>query len=388
MVEPVVITAYSACNGLGRTTKDVAQKLARGEHGFSKCPLDVPFETVTGTVPGSHPPPPSKYAAHDSRVLRLALMAYEELAANVDSARKKYGDKRVGAVLATSTGGIMVTEDAYFGWKKTGRFDPNHDLEKQHQFSAFADVLCDLAGIGGPRYVVSTACSSSGKAIASAERLIRANLCDAVLVGGVDGLCHTTVRGFHSLGVLSPVPCRPFGADRPGMNVGEGAAYLLIEKAGDGPRVLGVGESSDAFHMSAPDPEGSGAKLAMERALARAGLTPADVDHVNAHGTGTARNDTAEAKAIHALLGSEVPVVSTKGYTGHTLGAGGATEAVLSVIALEQGWIPVSLGANPVDPEISINVVHEKIERKLRTVLSNSFAFGGNNVSVLFGGAA
>jgi 3-oxoacyl-[acyl-carrier-protein] synthase-1 len=315
-------------------------------------------------------------------------MAYEEIAVKLDSVRKKYGDKRVGAVLATSTGGIMVTEDAYFDWKKTGRFDRKHDLKKQHQFMAFADVLCDLTGIAGPRYVVSTACSSSGKAIASAQRLIRSKLCDAVLVGGVDGICHTTVRGFHSLGVLSPIPCRPFGADRPGMNVGEGAAYLLIEREGDGPKVLGVGESSDAFHMSAPDPEGLGAKLAMERALARGGLTPADIDHVNAHGTGTARNDTAEAKAIHSLFGSSVPVVSTKGYTGHALGAGGATEAVFSLIALEQGWIPQSLGANPVDPEISIHVVQQKMEKKLRAVLSNSFAFGGNNVSVLFGAAS
>lgn len=388
MVESVVISAYAACNGLGRTTKEVVQKVSRGEHGLSRCPLDVPFETVTGTVPGTLPPPPSKYRAHDSRVLRLALLSYEEIATQVDSVRKRYGDKRVGAVLATSTGGIMVTEDAYFGWKKTGRFDPNHDLRNQHQFFAFADVLCDLSGIAGPRHVVSTACSSSGKAIGTAQRLIRSNLCDAVLVGGVDGICHTTVRGFHSLGVLAPIPCRPFAADRPGMNVGEGAAYLLLEREGDGPRVLGVGESSDSFHMSAPDPEGVGAKLAMERALAQAGLQPADVDHVNAHGTGTARNDTAEAKAIHALLGSDVPVVSTKGYTGHTLGAGGATEAVFSLISLEQGWIPASVGANPVDPEISIHVVARKIEKKLRTVLSNSFAFGGNNVSVLFGAAS
>jgi 3-oxoacyl-[acyl-carrier-protein] synthase I len=387
MVESVVISAYSACNGLGRTTHEVVQKLSRSEHGLTRCPIEVPFETVCGSVPGPHPPPPAKYAAHDTRVLRLALMAYEEIAPKVDAARKKYGDKRVGCILATSTGGIMATEEAFFTWKRTGRFDPNHDVRKQHQFSAFTDVICDLAGIAGPRYAISTACSSSGKAVASAQRMIRAGICDAVLVGGADGICYTTVRGFHSLGVLSPIPCRPFGADRPGMNIGEGAAYLLVDREGDGPRVLGVGESSDAFHMSAPDPEGSGARLAMERALARAKLQPSDIDHVNAHGTGTARNDTAEAKAIHSLFGSSVPVVSTKGYTGHTLGAGGATEAVFSLIALDQGWIPVSLGANPVDPEISIHVVQQKISRKLRAVLSNSFAFGGNNVSVIFGAA-
>ncbi len=387
MVDPVAITAYSACNGLGRTTGEIVQKLARGEHGLSRCPLDVPFETVCGTVPGPQPPPPSKYSTYDSRVLRLALMAFEEIAPAIDAARRRHGDRRIGVVLATSTGGIESTELAYFAWRKTGLFPPAHDLRKQHQFSAFADVIADLGGMGGPRYVISTACSSSGKALASAQRLLWSGWCDAVLVGGVDALCYTTVRGFHSLGVLSPVPCRPFAADRPGMNIGEGAAFLLIERDGPGPRVLGVGESSDAFHMSAPDPEGSGARMAMEQALAQAGLQPEDVDHVNAHGTGTARNDTAEAKAIHAVFGSRVPVVSTKGYTGHTLGAGGATEAVLSLIALEQGWIPASLGGNPVDPALSINVIQERTERRLRTVLSNSFAFGGNNVSVLLGEA-
>lgn len=387
MVNPVSITAYAAVNGMGRNVAAIADRLARGEHGLSPCPIEVPFDTVCGAVAEPHPPPPPKYKAYDSRVLRIVLMAFEEIASAVDAARRRWGDDRVGVVMATSTGGIMTTEEAYFGWKETGRLDPSHDLKRQHQFAAFTEVLADLSGVGGPRYAVSTACSSSGKSIASAQRMIAAGLVDAVLVGGADGLCHTTVRGFHSLGVLSPTPCCPFGADRPGMNVGEGAGYLLVEREGDGPRVLAVGESSDAFHMSAPDPEGRGAKLAMERALEAAGLQPEDIDHVNAHGTGTARNDTAEAKAIHALFQDRVPVVSTKGYTGHTLGAGGATEAVLSLIALEQKWIPVSLGANPVDPEIDIRVVHEKLETPVRHVLSNSFAFGGNNVSVLFGEA-
>lgn len=387
MVNPVSITAYAAVNGMGKGRQAIAERLARAAHGLSPCPIDVPFDTVCGAVAEPHPPPPSKYAAYDSRLLRIALMAFEDIASDVDAARRRWGDDRVGVVMATSTGGIMTTEEAYFAFKATKELGPTLDLERRHQFAAFTEVLADLSGIAGARYVVSTACSSSGKSIAAAQRLIDAGLLDAVLVGGADALCHTTVRGFHSLGVLSSKPCRPFGADRPGMNVGEGAGYLLVEREGNGPRVLGVGESSDAFHMSAPEPEGRGAKLAMERALQAAGLDPADIDHVNAHGTGTARNDTAEAKAIHALFADRVPVASTKGYTGHTLGAGGATEAVFSLIALEEGWIPVSLGADPVDPEISIRVVHERIETPVRHVLSNSFAFGGNNVSVIFGEA-
>jgi 3-oxoacyl-[acyl-carrier-protein] synthase-1 len=379
------ITAYSACNGLGRKLDEILAQLSRGEHGFSTCPLAVPFDTVCGVIPGALEPPASKYDAYDSRVLRITLLAYSSIAKQVQTAVRRWGASRVAVVLGTSTGGIGVTEAAFTKWEDEGVWNADFDLKRQHSFSAFVDVLADVAQIQGPRYVVSTACSSSAKSIASARRLMDADLIDAAVVGGVDSLCLTTVRGFHSLGVLSETPCRPFAKDRAGINVGEAGALMLLEREGVGPSVLGVGESSDAFHMSAPDPEGGGAKLAMRRALADAGLDASQVDHINAHGTGTVRNDSAEAKAILEVFGGNVPVISTKGYTGHLLGAAGGTEAIFCLLALENNWIPKSVGAEALDDEIKIQIAQEKIERPLHVALSNSFAFGGNNISVIFG---
>jgi len=197
-----------------------------------------------------------------------------------------------------------------------------------------------------------------------------------------------TLRGFHCLDALAPSPCKPFSAQRNGISIGEGGALLLIERLSETrseplARLEAVGESSDAYHISAPHPEGLGAEAAMARALSMAGVLPSDVDHVNAHGTGTRLNDSAEAKAIARLLGNDVPVVSTKGYTGHMLGGAGACEAVFGVIALQEGWIPPSLGAEPIDPAISIRIPTTLTQGEFRRVLSNSFAFGGNNVSVL-----
>jgi 3-oxoacyl-[acyl-carrier-protein] synthase-1 len=232
--------------------------------------------------------------------------------------------------------------------------------------------------------VVSTTCTSSAKPIASAMRMIATDVLDAAIVGGIDTLCAMTLAGFHSLGALSAGACRPFSSERTGISIGEGGAMLLIEREGEGPALIeAAGESSDAYHISAPHPEGLGAALAMQRALALAGRVPSDVQHVNAHGTGTPLNDLAESKAIASVLGLEVPVVSTKGYTGHALGGAGAIECVLSALALEEGFIPASLGCDPIDPKIEINVAREPIRGELRRVLSNSFAFGGNNISVL-----
>ena len=380
---PAIITAYSAVNALGRTIAEIKAKLASGASGLTPCPLSVPFETVCGAVTGPLDEPPSPFEDHDSRLLRLSLNALAEIQPALDRALARWGPSRVAGVFGTSTGGISQTEVAYERFHEEGAFPKQYDLRKQHQFSATTEPLKAIAGLGGPCYWISTACSSSGKVIASAQRLLAADVADAVLVGGMDSLCHTTVRGFHSLGVMAKTPCRPFGQDRPGMNVGEGAAFLLVEREGTGVRVAGVGESSDAFHMSAPDPEGRGAARAMKQAMAQAGVGPDQIDHVNAHGTGTTRNDTAEAKAIFELFSDRVPVASTKGYTGHTLGAGGGTEMIFCIIALEEGWLPESLGAHPTDPEIHIQLLDSTQRCPVRRALSNSFAFGGNNFCVL-----
>jgi 3-oxoacyl-[acyl-carrier-protein] synthase-1 len=220
--------------------------------------------------------------------------------------------------------------------------------------------------------------------LATAQRLIAADMADAAVVGGIDTLCSMTLRGFYGLDSLSAGACRPFAANRDGISVGEGGALLILERGGDALALLeAVGESSDAYHISAPHPEGIGARLAMERALAQAGCSAREIDHVNAHGTGTRLNDSAEAKAISALFGDELPVVSTKGYTGHMLGGAGASEAAIGLFALLEGFLPASLGAEPRDPTITLNIPTVRTTGRYRRVLSNSFAFGGNNVSVL-----
>ncbi|MCA9583109.1 MAG: beta-ketoacyl-ACP synthase, partial [Myxococcales bacterium] len=352
------------------------------------CPLEVPFEALCGAVQGDLPPMPKGREDYQSRVVRLALLAYEEMRRPMADAVARWGASRVGMVLGTSTGGIGETETAFDHYIVHGRAPEGYDFARQHAFCAFADVLREIAGTTGPRYVVSTACSSSTKVFGAAQRLLDADIVDAVLVGGVDALCLTTVRGFHSLGVMADGESRPFGENRPGLNIGEGAALLLVERDGQArARLLGVGESSDAFHMSAPDPEGRGAQAAMEQALAQAGLRPEDIDHVNAHGTSTPENDKMEWVSLAQVLGPRagtVPVTSNKSQIGHTLIAAGAVEAVISVMTMTEGVIPPTINHNDPDPEIGLDVVANSARTaRVRTILSNSFGFGGQNVCLV-----
>jgi 3-oxoacyl-[acyl-carrier-protein] synthase-1 len=339
-------------------------------------------------VAGPLDAPPASLSEYDCRLARLALRSLEEIAPAVESACRRWGADRVALVLGTSTGGIEETERAYGAWRRSGRLPQGYDWDRKHAVGALLSLCRARTAVRGPGLVLATACASSGKAFGSAHRLLDARLCDAVLVGGVDSLCQTTLRGFQSLEVLARTPCRPFAADRSGISLGEGAAFLLLERTGAAAvQLLGEGETSDAFHMTAPRPDGSGACAAMEQALLHAGLAADEVDHVNAHGTGTPLNDQAEAAAIGRLFGARVPVASTKGYTGHLLGAAGATEAIFSIASIERGFIPGNLGAERVDPQLPIKVATSRLERRCRVVLSNSFAFGGSNVSVAFGAA-
>ena len=388
MSEPYPVTAYAAANALGATTRDVVARLREGRSGVGPCPLPVPFEAPTGALASPAPALPAALAAYDSPTARLAVAGLDEIRGALDRALARRGADRVALVVGTTTAGLAHTEAAHAQLTRTGTLPAAYDPHRQHSFGGLLELLRRATGIRGPAFVVSTACSASAKAFASAQRLLRAGVVDAVLVGGVDALCQTTLRGFRSLEILSAAPCRPLSRARDGINIGEGVAYLLVERDGEGAaRLLGVGESSDAHHMSAPHPEGAGALAAMRGALEDAGVAPRDVDHVNAHSPGTRLNDLAEALAIATLLGRDVPVASTKGYTGHLLGAGGATEALFSIIAIEHGFIPASLGADPVDETLGLTIPTTRLARACRRVLSNSFAFGGSNVSLLFGAA-
>ncbi len=380
------ITAYSLCNGLGQTTEEVVCTLAASRTGLGPPPFEMPFETVCGLVPGDLPPLPARLSAYDVRQARIALLTLEPMRDPVAAARRRWGADRLAIVMSTSTGGIAVSEEAYDAYKRDGRLPEGYEYERQHTFFAFAELLRGETGARGPAYVVSTACSSSTKALASALRLVAADLADAVLVGGVDSICRTTLHGFAGLGVLSSTYCKPFSRDRKGMNIGEGGAMILVERSGDGRAVLmGAGESSDAHHMSSPHPTGLGARLAVQAALDEAALEPSSIDYINAHGTATKLNDATEAAAIAAVFGDGTPVVSTKGYTGHMLGAAGATEAVFAILATEQDWIPASLGSTPPDPELAIRLNTARTDHRCRATISLSFGFGGSNAAVVVG---
>lgn len=358
-----------------------------GRSGLRAPPVELPFVTLCGVVPDL-PPLADGFVAFDSRAARIIERVLDEVAAPVASAVRRWGADRVGVFLGTSVGGLEQTESALRVQRATGALPPDYHLRRRHSLHAIVDLTRARFGLRGPGYTVSTACSSSGKVFACAQRLIALGVIDAAVVGGVDALCLTTLYGFHSLGILSGRACRPFGLGRDGLNLGEGGAVFLLEREGDArARLLGVGEGSDGYHMSSPDPDGHGSGAAMRGALAQAGLDAAAVDHINAHGTGTPQNDSVESRVIEAVFGRATPVVSTKGATGHCLGAAGAIEAAIVLGGIERGRTPPSLGSSPLDPAVRIRVEAEPGALACRAVLSNSFGFGGSNVSLLLGAA-
>jgi 3-oxoacyl-[acyl-carrier-protein] synthase I len=326
-----------------------------------------------------------------SRNNQIALAALTQIRPAVDAAIERYGADRIGIVLGTSTSGIAEGESALRQYAITGAL-PEQFHYGQQELGSPAAMLAATLGIGGPAYVHSNACASSAKALASASRLIRMGLCDAVLAGGVDSLCAFTVAGFKALESISETQCNPLSRNRDGINIGEGAALFLMSTEPSTVALRGWGESSDGYHMSAPDPAGVGARLAIERALARAGIPAAQIDYVNLHGTGTLQNDAMESRVIHALFGAGVAVSSTKPFTGHTLGAAGAIEIGLCWLAMQEdnpaGKLPPHLWDGMADPDLpALNVVEtgSRLGHPLRWALSNSFAFGGANATLVLG---
>jgi len=326
-----------------------------------------------------------------SRNNQLALGALTEIRPAVDAAIERYGADRIGIVIGTSTSGIAEGESAMRRYAVRGAL-PEEFHYGQQELGSSAAALAVTLGIGGPAWVHSSACASSAKALASAARLIRMGVCDAVLAGGVDSLCAFTVAGFKALESISATQCNPLSRNRNGINIGEGAALFLMSTEPATVTLRGWGESSDGYHMSAPDPAGVGARLAIERALTRAGIPAMKIDYVNLHGTGTLQNDAMESRVIHALFGGAVAVSSTKPFTGHALGAAGAIEAGLCWLAMQddnpEGKLPPHLWDGVPDPDLpGLNVAEpgSSLGQPLRWVLSNSFAFGGANATLVFG---
>jgi 3-oxoacyl-[acyl-carrier-protein] synthase-1 len=371
--------------------------LRQRRSGLTACAFDtVDLPTFIGEVENVDEVAISAdLAAFDCRNNRLAQLGLEQdgFAEAVRAAIGRYGQDRVGVFIGTSTSGILQTELAYRRRDpETGALPPDFVYSKTQNTFSVADFTRHYFGLTGPAVVVSSACSSSAKVFGSARRMMEAGLIDAAVVGGVDSLCLTTLYGFTSLGLLSTQACRPFDAQRDGISIGEAAAFALLERssenlAADAVLLLGIGESSDAYHMSSPHPEGLGARIAMQQALGTAGLNPADIDYINLHGTATQSNDAAEAKAVSAVFGSDTPCSSSKGATGHTLGAAGGVEAVICALALQHGLLPGGLNTRELDAALKLNYLLDNREQPLSHVISNSFGFGGTNCSLIFGRA-
>ena len=346
----------------------------------------LPVGRVSGPIPEHELP-----VVHRSRNNQLALAALGQIRAMTDTFIERFGPDRIGVIIGTSTSGIGEAEVAVRGYNETGAL-PDGFHYRQQELCSPAISLADALGITGPAYVQSAACASSAKALASAARLLRMKVCDAVITGGVDSLCAFTVGGFLALDSLSSERCNPLSRNRDGINIGEGAALFLMSRQPAAVILRGWGESSDGHHMSAPDPSGAGARLAIERALKCAGIAAHDIDYVNLHGTATVQNDAMEARVVHALFGDDVPVSSTKPLTGHALGAASAIEAGLCWLAMQDGnahgILPPHLWDGIADPDlpvVNIATPGETLGRPIRQAVSNSFAFGGANAALVLG---
>lgn len=391
--DPLLISAYTLVNALGRGTRASLDALEEARGGLRPCDFeDADLDTWIGRVDGLEDETlPADLAAFDCRNNRLARLGLGEdgFAGRVAEARGRLGAERIGVFIGTSTSGVLQAELAYRRREPaSGALPADFSYFGTQNAMSAAEFTRRSLSLEGPVMSVSTACSSSAKVFASAYRHIAAGFCDAAVVGGVDSLCFSTLYGFSSLGLVSDQPCRPWDAGRGGMNIGEAAGFALLEKMPEGASgiaLLGYGESSDAYHMSSPHPEGAGAVAAMGAALDRAGLAADAIDYINLHGTGTRANDESEDRAVMAVFGAGTPCSATKGWTGHTLGAAGITETLFSVGSIERGFIPGTLNSDSVDPALSAGVVLATRKATVRRVLSNSFGFGGSNCSLVLG---
>jgi 3-oxoacyl-[acyl-carrier-protein] synthase-1 len=371
---------------VGNSKAEVLKRLLAGDRSGLVSSDEFGTRCMVGAVAAELPEIAGIYKCRNNRLLLAALSQIEQTVTDMIA---RFGVDRIGIVLGTSTSGVRNTELALDYWADHGVL-PDEFHYKQQQMGAGADFLADFLGVQGPAYTISTACSSSGKAFASARRLIRLGLCDAVIVGGADSLCGLTVNGFTALESISTGLCKPFGMHRDGINIGEAVSLFVLSKE-PGPVMLqGIGATSDAYHFAAPDPDATDVIKAMQNALDDAGKTPEQIDYLNLHGTATELNDAMESKAVKALFGSTVAASSSKGMTGHTLGAAAALELAFCWLLLtnddEQGALIPNINDDEPDAALpALNLVKKggALARRINICQSNSFAFGGNNLSIV-----
>lgn len=397
-IAPLSISAFSVVTALGTGRAALQDGLAQSRSGLRLNdfgePADQRLSTWIGRVEGVEAAQlPSALADADCRNNRLAWMGLQAdgFMQAAQAARERYGAHRVAVIVGTSTSSIGETEFAYANLDADGQFAPHLRASELHTAHSLGLFVQRALALTGPCETISTACSSSAKVFASAERLMRLGLIDAAIVGGADTLCGSVLFGFNSLELVSDQPCRPFDAQRNGISLGEASGFALLERvdaAPDAPRLLGYGEASDAHHMSTPHPEGAGAERALNDALARAGLTPDQIDYINLHGTASTKNDEVEAALVARRFPAHTHASSTKGFTGHTLGAAGMVEAAVCLLALETGLMPATVNSRTPDAACGPQIRFEAAQGPVRHALSNSFGFGGNNCALIFGHAS
>jgi 3-oxoacyl-[acyl-carrier-protein] synthase-1 len=388
------MTAFCIASSLGVGRVATLSALQSGASGLTPCRFEtVDLPTYVGQVPGledvSLHLTLARFDCRNNRLARLAL-AQDGFEPAIEAAKRRYGAHRIGVFLGTSTSGILQAEQAFRRRDAaSGQLPADFDYAGTQSTFSLAGFVMKALGVRGPGFVVSSACASTTKVFATAARMIETGLCDAAIVGGADSLCLTTLYGFNALQLLAEGPCRPFDANRCGLSIGEAAGFALLERPDNGSaetvHVLGVGESSDAHHMSAPHPEGAGAALSMTRALAAAGLSPRAIDYINLHGTATRIGDAAEDQAVVSVFGQTTPCSSTKGHTGHTLGASGILEAVIAALSITNSLLPGSPRTEVPDPALRCRYVTVARPARITSVLSNSFGFGGSNASLILG---
>lgn len=390
---PLPISAFTVTSALGAGRTAHWRALRDETSGLRKLAFDTStLDCWLGEVAEFNVPLPEQWSQWECRNNRLAWFGLQQdgFLAAAATLRERYGAARVGVFIGTSTSGVHHTELAYRDLDPQTRRLPDWF---QHRYTqniySIADFVAQVLQLDGPTHSISTACSSSAKVFASARRAIAAGICDAAIVGGVDSLCLTTLYGFNSLQLVSADICRPADAARGGISIGEAAGFAALDPQADAPlALLGYGETSDAYHMSTPDPDGLGAVASMRAALTCAGVSAKDVDYLNLHGTGTMTNDASEDRAVCTVFGNELPCSSTKGWTGHTLGAAGIVESAITLLCIEHGFMPRSLNTRTKDPALGAAILMESRNAPVRHAMSNSFGFGGNNCSLLFGRTA
>lgn len=391
-MKPISVTAKTIVNACGMGEKAILEALASNRSGLSQQGYTgLDFDTWLGKVNDVESieleSELKQYTCRNNQLANLTLDT-DDFRASVDDAKTRYGADRIGVFVGTSTSGCAETEHAYSYFRQYGVLPDSYNLLCTHNISSLQDYVQRSLGLFGPGYAISTACSSSAKVFAAAHRHIATGQCDAAVVGGVDSLCLLTLYGFNSLQLVSSDICRPYDVDRNGINIGEAAGFVLLEPSDFGHgrvKLKGYGESSDAYHMSTPDPNGDGGAMAMTNALLRAELDAENIGYINLHGTATRNNDLAEAHGLLRVFNDKVVCSSTKGFTGHTLGAAGITEAIISILALEHNILPGNLNLKKTDPELGVTPLLETVNQSVENIMSNNFGFGGSNCSLIFG---